>query len=502
MVDSKEIVNLCKRRGFVFQSSEIYEGISGFWDYGPLGVLLKNNIRDSWWRRMVLCSPIGPDGKPVSIVGLDSSIIQHSNTWKASGHLDGFSDTMTDCKDSKKRYRVDQCNVFFEKTAQISHTNLGFVFHKEETTDNIAKKMKKLGKKYDETTYVSMGLEELSLEEYQYIYGPDTIKIGTLTQPRQFNLMFQTNVGPILSQENTAYLRPETAQGIFLNFKNVIDSSKARVPFGIAQIGKAFRNEVNPKNFLFRTREFEQMELEFFCHNIDSKVWHDFWINERRDWWISIGIDKNLIKLRKQTQEELAHYAKNGNGTIDIEYAFPFSLPNYGEIEGVSHRSNFDLSTHENFSGKSLTYRDLITNEKFIPDVIEPSAGLNRGFLALLFSAYKEDQNRPNKFYMEFPYEIAPVKASVFPLTNNPEECQLSEKIYMELRKNIATDFDTKQSIGKRYARADEIGVPFCITIDPQSLSDNKITIRHIKTMHQSRIDVSKIEEYIKSAKQ
>jgi glycyl-tRNA synthetase len=499
MVDAKEIANLCKRRGFVFQSSEIYEGISGFWDYGPLGILLKNNIRDSWWKRMVLCSPIGPDGKPVSIVGLDSSIIQHSNTWKASGHIDGFSDTMTDCKDSNKRYRLDQYNVFFEKGSSISSTNFGFVFAKEETIDNVIKKLKKLGISYNNTTFTNLSLDEVSFDLYRYIYGPDTMKIGTLTEPRPFNLMFQTNVGPVLSQENTSYLRPETAQGIFLNFKNVIDSNKVRVPFGIAQIGKAFRNEVNPRNFLFRTREFEQMELEFFCHNRESKLWHDFWINERQDWWKSIGVDKALIKLRKQTQEELAHYAKNGNGTVDIEFAFPFSLPNYGEIEGISHRSNFDLSTHEKLSGKSLTYRDIITNEKFIPDVIEPSAGLNRGFLALLFSAYKEDENRPNKFYLNFPYEIAPIKASVFPLTNNAEEIQLSERINMELRKKISTEFDAKQSIGKRYARADEIGVPFCITVDPKSLSDNKATIRHIKTMHQSRIDISNIEDYIKN---
>ena len=498
MVDTKEIVNLCKRRGFVFQSSEIYEGISGFWDYGPLGILLKNNIRDSWWSRMVIASPIGPDNKPISIVGLDSSIIQHPNTWKASGHLDGFSDIMTDCKDTKKRYRVDQLIVVIEKNMLLAEDNkCGYVFNLEDGQDVISKRIKKLGGKYSDENFEVISLEKIPYESYVFLYAPDSNKIGTLTEPKPFNLMFQTNVGPVSSDSNISYLRPETAQGIFLNFKNVIDSTKVRIPFGIAQIGKAFRNEVNPRNFLFRTREFEQMELEFFCHPKDAVTWHEFWIQERNNWWNSIGIQNSNLKLRKQEVEELAHYAKNGNGTVDIEYQFPFTEPNYGEIEGISHRSNFDLTTHQNLSKKTLTYRDVITNEKFIPDVIEPSAGLNRGFLALLFSAYTEDKNRPSQFYMNFPFHIAPVKAAIFPLTNNTEEIQLAERLYMEIRKKFNCEFDSKQSIGKRYARADEIGVPYCITIDSQSCIDNTITIRDIKTMAQRRIGIEYVMDFL-----
>ena len=332
-IDMKDIVSLCKRRGFIFPASDIYGGLNGFWDYGPLGTELKNNLRDAWWKFMVLCPPLGPDGAPVDIVGIDSAIIQNPKTWEASGHVGGFSDPMVDCKETKKRYRQDHLVVLTSDKADRWPA-----FHEEEEDKAIEKKLKKLGMPADVSLFEKINLTKLPIEDYAKIVGPDVSEPGTLTEPKEFNLMFHTYVGATASEDNKAYLRPETAQGIFLNYKNVLDSSRVKVPFGIAQIGKAYRNEVTPRNFIFRSREFEQMEMEWFCHPTEAAQWQKFWFDARVSFWRSVGLgDENMI-MREHESDELAHYAKEGLGTSDIEYKFPFTAPGYGELEGIAHR--------------------------------------------------------------------------------------------------------------------------------------------------------------------
>ncbi|MFA9477718.1 glycine--tRNA ligase [Phycisphaerales bacterium AB-hyl4] len=446
----EDIVALCRRRGFVFQSSEIYGGINGFWDYGPLGVLLKKNLKDAWWNDIITCPDDGPDGKPLDMVGLDATIIMNPKVWVASGHVGGFSDPMVDCRECKSRFRAD---------------------HMDEYPCPL-KPSKKAG-----------GFEKCSL-----------------TEAREFNLMFETYVGAIRNEDAKAYLRPETAQGIFANFDNVVNTSRVKVPFGIAQIGKAFRNEVTPRNFTFRSREFEQMEIEFFIRPDSAEEWYKFWRDTRYAWWKAIGLAGDNLTLREHDRDELAHYAKEGAGTSDIEYRFPFTAPGFGELEGVAHRTDYDLRQHAEHSGlgDKLKYFDQERNERYFPHVIEPSAGADRGTLAVLCEAYTPTPERKgSKVVMKFHPRLAPIKAAVFPLVNKEGMPEVAEKLYRQLRKKYSIEFDVKQSIGKRYARMDEAGTPYCFTVDGDTLTDNTVTVRDRDTASQDRIAIDKVEAFL-----
>ncbi|MEM6394027.1 MAG: glycine--tRNA ligase [Planctomycetota bacterium] len=556
-----DLVALCKRRGFVYPASEIYGGLNGFWDYGPLGTALKNHLRDHWWHCMVAAPPLAPanvsgyeQGEPVSIVGLDSSIIQNPKTWEASGHVGGFNDPMMDDTETKQRFRSDHLFVFYvvrctEPYMEIKRGGLveglkkGFLppsFSVIASTDgealDEALKNKKLKKAFNFTGgggKVTAGgnvlyltghtadneqffafpfeLEQSQLQEHHAeIPSPFTGKTGSLTPPREFNLMFDTTVGAIKSDDNKAYLRPETAQGIFLNFKNVVDTMRVKVPFGIAQIGKSFRNEVTPRNFIFRSREFEQMEMEWFCPPDESQQWYQFWREQRFNWWLGLGINPDHLILRDHDEDELSHYS---NATVDVEYKYPFTAPGYGELEGVAHRGCFDLTQHKEHSGKDLSYFDQelqvrLQNEgvdkaeikersRYIPHVIEPASGLTRAVLVMLCEAYTPDESRPSKVFMKFPPKFAPIKAGVFPLVNKDGMPEIARKLYMQLREKYAVEYDAKQSIGKRYARMDEIGTPFCFTIDSDTLSDQTVTVRDRDTQEQSRINLDQVETFL-----
>ena len=493
-IDMKDIVALCKRRGFIFPASDIYGGINGFWDYGPLGVELKNNLRDFWWRRMVTTPPVGPDGHPVQIVGVDSSIIQNPKAWVASGHVGGFSDPMVDCRETKKRYRADHIIALKPKEGEGP-----WIAVLEDDDEFLVKRLKKVAKGKSIDDFEQILLTDLEVSDFENILAPDAKEKGTLTEPKEFNLMFDSHAGPIKSDDNKVYLRPETAQGIFLNYKNVLDSSRVKMPFGIAQVGKAFRNEVNPRNFIFRSREFEQMELEWFCHQEDAKKWRDFWFEERQKFWKEVGLTDENLQIRDHDSDELSHYAKEGLGTADIEYRFPFTYPGFGELEGIAHRCDFDLSAHQEHSKTKLEYLDPERdNEKYIPHVIEPASGLTRGVLALLCEAYTIDANRPSGMYMNFTPKMAPKKAAILPLMAKGEHPVVAEKLYMELREEFPVDLDIKQNIGKRYARQDEIGTPYCFTIDDQSVEDGTVTVRERNTMAQERISIDKVASYLR----
>jgi glycyl-tRNA synthetase len=510
-VDLKDIMALSKRRGFVFQASEIYGGINGFWDYGPLGVELKNNIRDAWWRAMVLAPPIGPDGMPVQIVGLDASIIQNPKSWEASGHVGGFNDPMVDCKETKSRYRADHINLLHMGNFPAPTLNgkpfYLIAFDGKPTSEDIEKRLKKIN--------ISKEQRELLINSpsiYNFydpildikndpsklleILAPGASEPGTLTEPKQFNMMFHTFVGAAAGDDNKAYLRPETCGPIFLNFNNVVDSSRVSMPFGIAQIGKAFRNEVTPRNFVFRSREFEQMELEWFCKPEESMKWFEFWLEQRKAWWKAIGMDMDKFYFNEIDKGELAHYSQR---TVDLEYEFPFTSPGHGELEGIAHRGDFDLTQHQEFSGTKLEYRDPVTNEKFMPHVIEPSTGLTRAFLAVMCGAYTIDENRPSGMYLKFHPSIAPKKAAILPLTAKGEHPEIATKLYLELRKTYNIDLDIKQNIGKRYARQDEIGTPYCFTIDDTTVSEGTVTVRDRDTTEQHRIKLEDVKAFLDS---
>ena len=497
-VSMDDLVALCKRRGFIFPASEIYGGINGFWDFGPLGALLKNNLRDRWWNDMVIAPPIGPDGEPLQIVGLDSSIIQNPKTWEASGHVAGFSDPMVDCKETKLRYRQDHLGAYLdERNDQIFAFYLGVPHDKA-----FLKKLKKLSGTDETDKFKSVPLTDVPPAAYHKVIGPDTDKKGTLTEPRAFNLMFKTYVGATATEDDKAYLRPETAQGIFLNYKNVVDNMRVRVPFGIAQIGKAFRNEVTPRNFIYRSREFEQMEMEWFCPPDEAKKWFEFWSETRKQWWQAVGVSAANLQIRAHDKDELSHYAKAGEGTVDVEYRFPFTAPGFGELEGIAHRCDFDLTQHEKHSGKKMEYFDdsVQPPRRFIPHVIEPAAGLTRGVLALLAEAYTADPSRPSQMYMKFKPSMAPVKAAVLPLVNKDGLPEIAQKLYYSMRTKFVTEYDAKANIGKRYARHDEIGTPFCITIDTETPKDHAATIRSRDTMAQERVALDKIESFVKTS--
>jgi glycyl-tRNA synthetase len=478
-MEMDKLVALCRRRGFLFQSSEIYGGLNGFWDYGPLGVELKRNIKEAWWRDMVSAHNelVKVPGAPSTyeMVGLDASIIMHPQVWKCSGHFDLFVDKMVDCRECRGRWRADHLQA--------------------------AECPKKPSK------------------------HPGEFEKCQLTEPRDFNLMFKTIVGAMGTEEDAAFLRPETAQGIFVNFKNVLDSTRVGIPFGIAQTGKSFRNEITPRNFTFRSREFEQMEIEFFCHPNTSRKWYEYWRDRRLGWYKSLGLAGERLRLREHEQDELSHYSV---GTADIEYAFPFlTAGEFGELEGIAHRGDFDLRSHmegklvknaegclevekdaggkprHKGSGRDLTYRDDVSNERFTPHVIEPSAGADRGTLAFLCEAYHEDQvpddkgDKQTRTVMKFHPRIAPVKAAVFPLVKKDGMPEAAKEIYTALKRQFVTFYDEKGAVGRRYRRQDEAGTPYCITVDGQTLQDQTVTIRDRDSLEQWRVKSADVVEEI-----
>lgn len=521
-MEMEKLVSLCKRRGFMFQSSEIYGGINGFWDYGPLGVELKRNIKDAWWRDMVT----GHDeltqlpGAPAAyeMTGLDCTIIMHPQVWKCSGHYDLFHDYMVDCKESKKRYRHDQIQGrWVEAKGKKIFSTAGSDSEAPEA-DVERQALKFFGmrsKNADELKWDGPLVSLTTVDDFEQVLGPDAKSLGSLTPPREFNLMFKTTIGAMGGDADSAFLRPETAQGIFVNFKNVVDSSRVRVPFGIAQVGKSFRNEITPRNFTFRSREFEQMEIEFFCHPDSSQEWYRYWRERRFQWYKDMGLDAGKLILREHHVEELAHYSI---GTADIEYAFPF-LPEgeYGELEGIAHRGDFDLRSHmegkldpntnpmtvelnaegkpkHRGSGKDLSYRDDITGERFVPHVVEPSAGADRATLAFLCEAFTEDEapddkgNMQTRTVMKLHPRIAPIKAAIFPLVKKDGMPEMAQDIYRTLKKEWNVFYDEKGAVGRRYRRQDEAGTPFCITVDGESMQDQTVTIRHRDSLEQWRV--------------
>ncbi len=426
VVTMEKIVNLCKRRGFVFQSSEIYGGLNSCWDYGPLGIELKRNVKDAWWRDTVVSRP--------DVVGLDASILMHPRVWEASGHLSNFTDPMVDCKLCKARFRADHIQ------------------------DSVCPQ--KPSKRPGECD-------------------------GELTEARNFNLMFRTNMGPVEETGSEVYLRPETAQGIFVNFVNVVNSARMRPPFGIAQMGKSFRNEITPGNFLFRTREFEQMELEYFVKPGDDDDWYEYWRKRRMAWYTDYGIKPDNLRLREHASDELAHYAK---GCVDVEYNFPIG---WQELEGVANRTDFDLKSHMDTSGKDLRFFDDGSKERYVPYVIEPSAGADRSTLAFLVDAYDEDGPEDDRrVVLRLHPALAPVKVAVLPLMRKGGLPEKATELVETLRPHMATAYDQAGSIGRRYRRQDEIGTPFGITIDYQTLDDDTVTLRERDSMEQTRVAV------------
>jgi glycyl-tRNA synthetase len=504
----EKIMSLAKRRGFIYQASEIYGGLNGFWDYGPLGAQLKRNLRDAWWEDLVI-NPFhgrpGPNGESVRIVPVDTCIIQHPRVWEASGHVSGFNDPMVDCRETKARYRYDHVSVCIPRTPSLEGALYAFVSGTT-TEDKQRKRAERAHGDYD-----VVALSAVPREQWERVVGPDAGKPGTLTEPRAFNLMFRTYVGATATEDDVAYLRPETAQGIFVQFKNVVDTARVRVPFGIAQTGKAFRNEVTPRNFTFRSREFEQMEIEFFCHPSEALAWYRFWRSERLNWWSSVGLGGGNLQVREHTRDELAHYAKDGAGTSDIEYRFPFTDPGFGELEGVAHRADFDLRQHQEFSGKKLEYFDtergaLQANgaragERYIPHVIEPSAGLDRGVLAILCEAYSMDESRPSPEFLRLSPRLAPIKAAVFPLVNKEGMPEYADRIAAELTARLSrfgfVESDAKGTIGKRYARMDEAGCPVCFTVDGETIEKHTVTARDRDTGKQERIAADSVASYV-----
>ncbi len=424
-VDMEKIVSLSQRRGFIFQSSEIYGGLASCWDYGPLGVELKNNIKKAWWRAIVQ--------ERDDIVGIDSSILMHPKTWEASGHIQGFTDPLAECKECHLRWRIDEL-----KSANCPNCS------------------------------------------------------GELTKPQQFNLMFKTFIGPVEDKASIAYLRPETAQGIFVNFHNILNTTRKRLPFGIAQIGKAFRNEITTGNFIFRSREFEQMELEYFVKPDSDERWLNYWLEERLRWYINLGIKQDNLRLRQHGQDELAHYARN---CYDIDYLFPMG---WSEIEGIANRGDFDLRQHSEYSGKNLDYFDGDTNGHYLPIIIEPSAGVDRSLLAFLIDAYDEEPDKDElRVLLHLHPDLAPYKAAILPLSRRPPLVALAKDVYDSVRRHLMVAYDNSQSIGRRYRRQDEIGTPFCVTIDFESLNDNQVTIRDRDTMNQIRIPIEELTQVL-----
>ena len=421
----EKVVKIAQTRGFVFNASSIYGGLRSSYDYGPLGTILKKNIADIWWKSLKTSD--------VKIYPIDTSIIQSTEVWKASGHLAEFTDPMVDHKPTGERFRADQV--------------------------------------------------------------PDDLKKEDLTEPRQFNLMFETNIGPVQDDNSQVFLRPETAQGIFVNFENVLRTMRAKLPFGIANIGKSFRNEITPGQFIFRTREFEQMEIEFFCKEDESDEWMEYWIQKRLDWYKDLGLKDNLLRLRPHESDELAHYAKS---TTDIEYLYPWG---WGELEGIANRGDYDLSAHQEKSGKDLTYFDSKDDSKYLPTVIEPAGGLTRTVFAILLSTFQEEQldSGDTRTLFKMNFEIAPIQIAILPLSKKDELIDICNQIEELLMPFYRTEIDVTQSIGKRYRRQDEIGTPNCITVDFDTLDDKCVTVRNRDTMKQERIKIASLVQYFQS---
>ena len=450
-----KLVSLCKGRGFIFAGSEIYGGLANTWDYGPLGVELKNNVKRAWWKKFVQENPYN--------IGVDCAILMNPEVWKASGHLGGFSDPLMDCKNCKARHRADNLVEDYMKKKGIDENIAGWT--NEEMENYIAEKG---------------------------IVCPVCGK-SDFTPIRKFNLMFKTFQGVTEDSANTIYLRPETAQGIFVNFKNVQRTTRRKIPFGIGQIGKSFRNEITPGNFIFRVREFEQMELEFFCAPGTDLDWFAYWKDFCHKWLLGLGVKDENLKLRDHDQEELAFYSK---ATTDFEFKFPFG---WGELWGIADRTDYDLTQHANASGKDMTYIDPVSNERYVPYVIEPSLGVDRVLLAFLCNAYHEEEvgEGDTRVVMKLHPFLAPYKVAVLPLQKKLGD--RASEIYNSLAKKFSVDYDETGSIGKRYRRQDEIGTPMCVTVDFDTLEDNTVTVRDRDTMEQIRISVDKLEEYIQS---
>ncbi len=447
------IVNLSKRRGFVYPSSEIYGGLRAAWDYGPLGVELKNNIKRQWWRYMVQ--------ERDDIVGLDSSVILAREVWEASGHVATFTDPLTECLNCHHRFRADHLIEAYEEK------------HGQAPADGLAG-----------------------------INCPNCGVKGQFTEPRQFNGMLRTYIGPVEDESGLAFLRPETAQGIFINYKNVLTTSRKKIPFGIGQQGKSFRNEITPGNFIFRTREFEQMEMEFFVKPGTDEEWHQYWIDHRFAWWTGLGVNPDNLRLYEHPKEKLSHYSKR---TVDIEYRFDFVGSEWGELEGIANRTDYDLSSHQKQSGVDLTYLDQESGERYTPYVIEPAAGADRGALVFLLDAYHEDEAPDAKGKLEkrtvlrLDRRLAPVKVAVLPLSRNADLSPKARDLAAVLRKRWNTDFDDASAIGRRYRRQDEIGTPYCITVDFDTLEDQAVTVRDRDTMTQDRVGIDALTDYLGS---
>ncbi|MEU6134703.1 glycine--tRNA ligase [Nocardioides sp. NPDC047086] len=447
------VVSLAKRRGFVFPSGEIYGGTRSAWDYGPLGVELKENIKRQWWKAMVQ--------QRDDVVGLDSSIILPRQTWVASGHVETFNDPLVECQSCHKRYRFDHLQEEYAEKKGIEDPD--------------------------------------SVDINEVVACPNCGTRGAWTEPREFSGMLKTHLGVLEDESGLHYLRPETAQGIFVNFANVVTSTRQKPPFGIAQTGKSFRNEITPGNFIFRTREFEQMEMEFFVKPGEDEEWHQYWIDERTRWYTNLGINPDNLRHYEHAQEKLSHYSKR---TVDIEYRFNFPGSEWGELEGIANRTDFDLGTHMKHSGQDLQYFDQANNERYLPYVIEPAAGLTRALMTFLVDGYAEEE-APNakggvdkRVVLRLDHRIAPVKIAVLPLSRNEALSPKAKALSAELRANWAVDFDDSQSIGKRYRRQDEIGTPYCVTVDFDTLEDNAVTIRERDTMKQERIPLEGVSRY------
>jgi glycyl-tRNA synthetase len=448
------IVNLCKRRGFIFPSSEIYGGLRSTWDYGPLGVELKRNVKSAWWRWMVQLRE--------DVVGIDAAILMHPRTWEASGHVETFTDPLVECLNCHQRFRADHLPGFH--APQSGHEEGG----QSETID--------------------------------MAHGPKCPNCGNkkFTDPRNFNLMFKTYMGPVEDATAAVWLRPETAQGIFVNFPSVQQTTRKKIPFGIAQVGKSFRNEITPGNFVYRTREFEQMEMEFFCEPGTDEQWHQYWIDERLGWYRRYGMREESMRLREHEDDELSHYSKR---TVDIEFRFPFT--DWGELEGIANRTDFDLTQHAKFSGQDLSYFDQEKNERYVPYVIEPAAGADRATLAFLIDAYHEEEaptasgKTEKRVVLRLHKDLAPMKVAVLPLSRNEKLVPTAREVTAPLREHWMIDYDDAGSIGRRYRRQDEVGTPFCVTVDFDSLEDHAVTVRDRDTMAQDRIPIADLVGYL-----
>ena len=466
--DLEKLVSLAKRRGIIFPSSEIYGGLASVWDYGPVGVEIKRNVKNLWWKSFVT--------ERDDIFGLDASILMHPNVWKASGHLDSFSDPLVECSETGKRYREDHIFILEVQTKKENKIISIEASDEDEAKNKVKDKI----------------LSIIPLNESKSSNNPSPDG-GTLSEPRNFNLMFKTFIGPVEDSSATVYLRPETAQAMFVNFLNVLNSSRKKIPFGIAQQGKSFRNEITPGNFTFRTREFEQMEMEFFCSPEEDESWHDYWINFSLDWFKKYGLRDENLMIRKHDKNELPHYSK---ASSDIEYLFPWS---WGELETISNRTDYDLKAHSELSGKDLSYFDQENNNRYTPFVIEPAMGADRSVLAFLCDAYcEEETEKETRTLLKLHPDIAPIKIAVLPLSRNEKLTEYSRNIFDKLNSIYETQYDDTQSIGRRYRRQDEIGTPLCVTVDFESVEeDNSVTIRHRDTMKQIRVNSDNLIEAI-----